>query len=85
MKPCRCRLCAKVGERVAPPEEHEERISPDTLYTAAEVAGLVKVSRKVVYAMADAGQLPAAVRIGRRMRFRGADLLGWLENLRKSR
>ena len=81
MAPCRCRLCADLRNTVPTVGESRASIAIDALYTADEVASIVKVSRKVVYAMAAAGQLPHPVRMGRRVRFRGADLLLWLSRL----
>jgi len=48
------------------------------LLTPAEVATLLRTSRKAVYAMIERGQLPGVVRIGRRVLLREADLLDWL-------
>jgi excisionase family DNA binding protein len=48
------------------------------LLTSAEVAGLLRTSRKAIYAMIERAQLPGVVRIGRRVLIREADLLDWL-------
>jgi excisionase family DNA binding protein len=48
------------------------------LLTSAEVAGLLRTSRKAIYAMVERGQLPGVVRIGRRVLIQEADLLEWL-------
>ena len=49
-----------------------------TLLTAGEVAGMLRTSRKAIYAMAERGQLPGTIRIGRRLLFHESDLLEWL-------
>jgi excisionase family DNA binding protein len=43
-----------------------------------EVAGLLRTSRKAIYAMAERGQLPGITRVGRRVLIRRDDLLQWL-------
>lgn len=48
------------------------------LLTPAEVAGLLRTSRKAVYAMIERLQLPGIVRIGRRVLIREDALLDWL-------
>ena len=54
-------------------------VSPfPSLLTPAEVAVLLRTSRKAVYAMIERAQLPGLVRIGRRVLIREADLLDWL-------
>jgi excisionase family DNA binding protein len=55
----------------------ETEIKP-LLLTTAEVAELLRTSRKAVYAMVERGQLPGVVRIGRRVLLRRAALLDWL-------
>ena len=52
--------------------------NPPLLLNAEEVAQLLLVSKKAVYAMAERGQLPGVVRIGRRIRVRRTVLLNWL-------
>jgi excisionase family DNA binding protein len=49
-----------------------------TLLLPDEVAGLLRTSRKAVYAMIERGQLPGVVRLGRRVLVREADLLEFL-------
>jgi excisionase family DNA binding protein len=51
-----------------------------TLLLPAEVAGLLRTSRKAVYAMIERGQLPGVVRLGRRVLVREADLLEFLRH-----
>ena len=48
------------------------------LFTAQEVAELLRTSRKAVYAMVDRRQLPGVTRLGRRVLFRSDLLLDWL-------
>lgn len=52
------------------------------LLSADEVAELLRTSRRAVYTMLERGQLPGAVRIGRRVLFRSDDLVGWLAGCR---
>ena len=52
------------------------------LMTAAEVAALLRTSRLAVYAMAERGQLPGVIRIGRRLLVRREDLVSWLDQKR---
>lgn len=49
------------------------------LLTVEETAGLLRTSRKAVYAMAERGQLPGVTRIGRRLLVRRAALVDWLD------
>jgi len=51
-----------------------------TLLLPDEVAGLLRTSRKAVYAMIERGQLPGVVRLGRRVLVREADLLEFLRH-----
>ncbi len=48
------------------------------LLTANETADLLRTSRPAVYAMAERGQLPGVIRIGRRLLFRRDALVDWL-------
>jgi excisionase family DNA binding protein len=50
------------------------------LFTADEVADLLRTSRKAIYAMAERGQLPGVRRVGRRLLVRRAELLDWLDH-----
>lgn len=52
------------------------------LLTVAEVASILKTSRKAIYSMRDRGQLPEPIRIGRRVLFRRVDLVRWLSERR---
>jgi excisionase family DNA binding protein len=53
--------------------------TPDLL-TVDEVAGLLRTSRKAVYAMIERGQLPGLRRIGRRVLISRTELLHWLDH-----
>jgi excisionase family DNA binding protein len=46
--------------------------------TSAEVAALLRTSKKAVYAMVERRQLPGVVRLGRRVLFRQSTLVDWL-------
>lgn len=48
------------------------------LLTPDEVAGLLRTSRRAIYAMAGRGQLPGQVRLGRRLLFRREALVEFL-------
>lgn len=48
------------------------------LLTVDDVAQLLRTSNRAIYAMVERHQLPGIVRIGRRVLFRTADLLDWL-------
>ena len=48
------------------------------LLTAAETATLLRTGRKAVYALAERGQLPGVVRVGRRLLVRRDDLLAFV-------
>ncbi len=47
-----------------------------------EVAGLLRTTRRAIYAMAERGQLPGLTRIGRRLLFRRDNVLEWLSERR---
>lgn len=48
------------------------------VYTADEVATLLGLSRKAIFARTARGQIPGAFRLGRSLRFRGPDLIAFL-------
>ena len=48
------------------------------LLTVDDVAQLLRTTDRAIYAMIERRQLPGIVRIGRRVLFRTADLLDWL-------
>lgn len=47
-------------------------------FSANEVAGLLGVNRKSVYEAAARGEIPGAIRLGRRLLFARARVLAWL-------
>jgi excisionase family DNA binding protein len=49
-----------------------------SLHTTDEVAEALRTTRKAVYAMAERGQIPGVVRIGRRVLFQRQALVDWL-------
>ena len=52
------------------------------LLTVDEAAELLRTSRRAIYMMLERHQLPGVTRIGRRILFRSADLLDWLDQKR---
>lgn len=76
-------LLRRQGQRLSPRARtrQDAREFPH-LFTAAEVAILLRTSRKAIYAMTERGQLPGVTRIGRRVLYRRDDLLRWLEESR---
>jgi excisionase family DNA binding protein len=56
----------------------QTQIRVPTLITVAEVAAVLRTSKKAIYAMVERGQLPGIVRIGRRVLVREDALLDWL-------
>jgi excisionase family DNA binding protein len=48
------------------------------LLQAEEVAAILRVSRKALYAMVERGEIPGVTRLGRRVRFRRDALETWL-------
>jgi len=52
------------------------------LFTVAEAAELLRTTPTAIYAMVARAQLPGVTRIGRRVLFRSADLLDWLDQKR---
>lgn len=52
------------------------------LLTPEEIADLLRISRKAVYAMAARGQLPGVIRLGRRLRFDREAVMLWLDESR---
>jgi excisionase family DNA binding protein len=57
---------------------HRETLPLPRLLTVSDVAEWLRTTRKAVYAMAERGQLPGIVRIGRRVLFEEDSLVGWL-------
>jgi excisionase family DNA binding protein len=62
-------------------ERRRERTLP-ILITVDEAADLLRTTRRAVYIMLERHQLPGVTRIGRRVLFRSADLLDWLDQKR---
>ena len=52
------------------------------LMTAAETAELLRTTRKAIYMMAEKGQLPGVMRLGRRLLIHRDDVLRWLDRSR---
>jgi len=52
------------------------------LITVDEAAELLRTTRRAIYIMLERRQLPGVTRIGRRVLFRSADLLDWLDQKR---
>jgi excisionase family DNA binding protein len=48
------------------------------LLTVDDVARLLRTTNRAIFAMIERWQIPGVVRIGRRVLFRTADLLDWL-------
>jgi excisionase family DNA binding protein len=51
---------------------------PSILMTVAEIADLLRTTPKSVYNMHHRGELPGAVKIGSRLRFRQEAVLEWV-------
>jgi excisionase family DNA binding protein len=49
------------------------------LLTVDEAAALLRTTRRAIYAMVERHQVPGVIRIRRRVLFRAADLLHWLD------
>ena len=52
------------------------------LLTVDEAAEILRTSRRAIYMMLERQRLPGVTRIGRRILFRSADLLDWLDQKR---
>ena len=52
------------------------------LLTVDEAATLLRTTRRAIYALLERRQLPAVIRIRRRVLFRADDLLHWLDQKR---
>jgi len=84
------RPAARFARRPRAGEEAEHRSTDDSaavaglpiLLSADEAADLLRTSRRAIYAMVERNQLPGVTRIGRRMLFRGVDLLRWIDRKR---
>lgn len=51
-----------------------------SLLTVDETAELLRTTRKAIYTMVERAQLPGVTRIGRRLLFRRAVVLDWLDH-----
>lgn len=72
-------LASKPGTKLGP---GREQLGPDgrATYRADEVAKLLGVGRDTVYQAAERGEIPGALRIGRRLVFARAVVLAWIGN-----
>ena len=59
-----------------------ERTRLPVLLTVDEAAGLLRTTRRGIYAMIERRQLPGVIRIRRRVLVRAEDLLHWLDQKR---
>ena len=66
------------GKPTAPLTLARPPCSTHALLTPAEVADLLRTTRKAIYSMVERSQLPGVVRIGRRLLVREDALLDWL-------
>jgi excisionase family DNA binding protein len=70
--------------KTAVSSESDERQRPGfpVLLTVDETADVLRTTRRAIYAMVERHQLPAVIRIRRRVLFRADDLLHWLNQKR---
>lgn len=80
--PKRVRARALASE-IAGGEDHDVLQSLPNLLTTDETAGVLRTSKKAIYAMVERGQIPGVIRIGRRVLFQQDVLVEWLR--RKSK
>ena len=74
---------ALIGDRDATDaRENTGRDDWLTLLSVRELADILRTSPKAIYSMAERGQLPAPLRIGRRMLWPRSDLVTWLADKR---
>ena len=69
-------------DRTTPQEERRRERTLPVLITVHEAADLLRTTRRAIYMMLERHQLPGVTRIGRRVLFRSADLLDWLDQKR---
>ena len=74
-------LGPRVSARSGRADDHEAGTLP-VLLTVDEAADLLRTTRRAIYAMVERRQVPGVVRIRRRVLFRAADLLDWLDQKR---
>ena len=60
----------------------KRRESLPMLLTVDDAAGLLRTTRRAVYAMVERRQLPGVIRLRRRVLVRSDDLLDWLDQHR---
>ena len=62
--------------------DHHQGDGFPALLTVDETAAVLRTTRRAIYAMVERDQLPAVIRIRRRVLFRADDLLHWLDQKR---
>ncbi len=67
------------GSKPLPLVTAHDHVKQAPILTAQEVADLyLRTTRKAVYALVQKGQIPGALRVGRRLLFRRDMLLAWI-------
>ena len=66
-----------IGGNTVPQREYVRQHNLPVLLDTAQVAEVLRTSKKAVYAMVERRQLPGVIRIGRRVLFREDALLDW--------
>ena len=72
----------RCGEGDSGNSDEDQRPRYPVLLTVDETAELLRTTRRAIYAMVERRQLPAVIRIRRRVLFRADDLLHWLDQKR---
>ena len=62
--------------------DEQQRSGFPALLTVDETAEVLRTTRRAIYAMVERHQLPAVIRIRRRVLFRADDLIHWLDQKR---